>query len=159
MVDKDLENMSVAELQEEVMKLRTAIRTHRDQKDDENCWLDDGMYLYGVLPEKIGADPQLPDKQLMMQNCVKYYECRKHGRMYKPFSQMPKNPIFAIDWLTFECKPLFYWPIVCITKEEVFLAYNNSPIELDIRKDADRSPCTDLLYWFPLPILPLVDKS
>jgi hypothetical protein len=158
MVDEDLENMSTQQLRDEVIKLRTTIRTHRDQKGDENCWLDDGMYLYGLLPEKIGADPQLPNKQLMMQNCVKYYECRKRGKLYKPFSEMPSNPIFAVDWLTLEeANPFFNWPIVCISEEGMFLGYNDSPNGLSIKKYIDDSLCETLLFWFPIPMFPLRD--
>lgn len=87
-MDEDIKNMSVSQLQEEIMKLRKGIRTHRDQKGDENCWLDDQMYLYGLLPEKIGANPELPDKELMMLNCSRYYDCRKSGNAYSPLKQI-----------------------------------------------------------------------
>jgi len=86
-MDKDIENMSIFDLQNEAQKLRDGIRVHRDQKGDDNCWLDDQMYLYGLLPEKIGADPELPNKDLMMLNCSKYYECRKAGKLYKPVTK------------------------------------------------------------------------
>lgn len=86
-MDKDIEFMSIFDLQAEVQKLRDGIRAHRDQKGDDNCWLDDQMYLYGLLPEKIGADPELPNKDLMMLNCSRYYECRKAGKLYKPLKK------------------------------------------------------------------------
>lgn len=88
-VDSDVMRMNYGQLHAEVMKLRTGIRTHRDQKGDENCWLDDQMYLYGLLPEKIGANPELPSKELMMFNCSRYYDCRKQGKLYKPLDTMP----------------------------------------------------------------------
>lgn len=156
-MDADVKAMSVEELQQEVMKLRTAIRTHRDQKGDENCWLDDGFYLYEALPEKVGADPQLPPKQLMMQNCVKYYECRKRGRLYKPFTEMPKHPIFSIEWLELsKFEPYFQWPIVCTNGlRESFIGYNASPLpnRLEI-KPMDMRIDIDVTHWFPLPMLP-----
>jgi hypothetical protein len=92
-MDEDIKNMTVEELQQETMKLRSGIRTHRDQKGDENCWLDDQMYLYGMLPEKIGADPELPSKELMMVNCSRYYECRKQGKLYKPLDKLDKPEV------------------------------------------------------------------
>ena len=90
-MDNDIADMSFMQLQEEVMKLRNGIRKHRDQKGDENCWLDDQFYLYGLLPEKIKADPQLPEKQLMMLNCSRYYDCRKAGLMYVPLDKLPEQ--------------------------------------------------------------------
>lgn len=88
MLDNDIQIMSIPELQDEIMKLRNGIRNHRDQKGDDNCWLDD-FELYGLLPEKIKANPQLPDKQLMMVNCERYYECRKAGKLYVPLTELP----------------------------------------------------------------------
>jgi hypothetical protein len=90
-VDEDVQGMSVYELMREVMILRNGIRKHRDQKGDENCWLDDQFYLYGLLPEKINADPQLPDKDLMMLNCSRYYDCRKAGKEYVPLTELPRT--------------------------------------------------------------------
>lgn len=84
-MDEDISIMSVVELQNEIMKLREGIRSHRDQKGDDNCWLDD-FQLYGLLPEKINADPQLPNKELMMLNCSRYYDCRKAGKLYVPLT-------------------------------------------------------------------------
>ena len=90
-MDKDIENMSAAQIQDEVQKLRDGIRTHRDQKGDDNCFLDDQMYLYGLLPEKIGAYPELPNKDLMMLNCSRYYECRKIGKLYQPLKKFDET--------------------------------------------------------------------
>jgi hypothetical protein len=90
-MDKDIESMSITQLQDEAQKLRDGIRAHRDQKDDDNCFLDDQMYLYGLLPEKIGADPELPNKDLMMLNCSRYYECRKAGKLYQPLKKFEEN--------------------------------------------------------------------
>lgn len=88
-MDDDLRGMSEQQLIDEIMKLREGIRKHRDQKGDENCWLDDQFYLYGLLPEKINAEPQLPDKDLMMLNCSRYYDCRKAGKEYIPLKELP----------------------------------------------------------------------
>lgn len=90
-MDEDVFGLSVHQLQDEVLKLRNGIRAHRDQKGDDNCWLDDQMYLYGLLPEKIGAEPELPNKDLMMLNCSRYYECRQNGKLYKPLKKFDEN--------------------------------------------------------------------
>jgi hypothetical protein len=72
------------------MVLRNAIRKHRDQKDDDNCWLDD-FELYGLLPEQIKCNPDLPNKELMMYNCSRYYECRKANKLYVPVDKLPEK--------------------------------------------------------------------
>lgn len=79
------------ELQQEIMKLRTAIRTHRDQKGDDNCYLDDENYLYSVLPEKLPADPELTNKELHMLNCSRYYDCRAAKKLYTPLKELPND--------------------------------------------------------------------
>ena len=62
----------------EIVRLRTAIRKHRDQRLDDRCWMDD-YELYEVLPE--GIDPSYVDlrllpKEVMMRNCKHFVECR-----------------------------------------------------------------------------------
>lgn len=89
-IDPDIKIMSIMELEAEIMRLRTGIRNHRDQKGDDNCWLDD-FALYGLLPEKVKANPELPDKELMMVNCSRYYDCRKSGQLYVPLTEMPES--------------------------------------------------------------------
>ncbi len=90
MLNVDLGGMSREQLQQEVIKLRKAIRYHRDQKGDDNCWLDD-FVLYGALPEQIKANPELPDKELMMVNCSRYYDCRKAGKLYIPLETLDES--------------------------------------------------------------------
>jgi hypothetical protein len=90
-MDDDLRGMSLGDARNEVMKLRNAIRRHRDQKGDDNCWLDDYEYLYKLLPEKIKCNPELPDKDLMMYNCSRYYECRKANKLYCPAEKLPEQ--------------------------------------------------------------------
>ncbi len=57
-------------MKEEIKKLRTLIRYHRDQKMDNRCWLDD-VKLWG---EEIHALPAYED---MMQRCAAFYKNRK----------------------------------------------------------------------------------
>lgn len=73
MLDQDVYLMNRKTLQGQVIKLRTAIRTHRNQRGDDRCWMDD-YDLYDSLPEKAayGVDlRQLPREQ-MMKNCEQY---------------------------------------------------------------------------------------
>lgn len=121
-MDSDLLNMSVDQLQEEVLKLRNGIRQHRDQKGDDNCWLDDQNYLYDLLPEKIIPFPELPEKNLMMLNCSRYYDCRKENKLYNPVNELPKILEFPFKWINLtEKKPDVYQKIITynIITEEI----------------------------------------
>lgn len=76
-IDKDLDNMSLIELQQEVMKLRNSIRYHRDQKGHDRCWIDD-YKLYALLEDidQTSINYQMPDKKCFLDNCEKYYNER-----------------------------------------------------------------------------------
>ena len=73
--DGDVAVMDEDELMAEVMKLRKAIRLHRDEKGHDRCWLDD-QRLYEALPETKPADFTLPPKDEFLVNCERYWECR-----------------------------------------------------------------------------------
>lgn len=64
--------------EQRVSQLETAIRTHRDQRGDDRCWLDDAE-LYAVLGEDQATqtDFKLPPRQTFLQNCSRYWECRQ----------------------------------------------------------------------------------
>jgi len=77
-VDNDIEGMALYELYDEILKLRKAIRKHRDQHGDDRCWMDD-IELYEILPE--GANPSFIDLRLMprdemLKNCECFVSCR-----------------------------------------------------------------------------------
>ncbi len=40
-MNDDLDKMTPEEVKAEVIKLRTLIRYHKDQKADDRCWVDD----------------------------------------------------------------------------------------------------------------------
>lgn len=69
-MDKDLEIMSREQLVEEVKKLRTGIRAHRDSTRHELCWHHPA--LWGLLPEKTDPVPVVPDWPEFIWGCVKY---------------------------------------------------------------------------------------
>jgi hypothetical protein len=54
-------------------RLRAAIRTHRDQRGDDRCWLDDEE-LYRALPE--GHTPPARDSAVELALCEKFIACR-----------------------------------------------------------------------------------
>ncbi len=68
--------MYVESLREEIRRLRAGIRTHRDQRGDDRCWLDDEK-LYALLHEGVPARTSL-DIELMLPNCRRFIETRQH---------------------------------------------------------------------------------
>lgn len=76
----------VAELEGRVAELETAIRTHRDQRDDDRCWLDDAA-LYAVLPDTKAVDTLLPPHDEFMQSCSRFWMQRQapcRGKVVTP---------------------------------------------------------------------------
>lgn len=71
-MDDDLQNLSREELAAEVIKLRTAIREHRDSTKHDLCWHH--PELWGLLPEKIEPDVSVPAWPQFMKGCLKYRE-------------------------------------------------------------------------------------
>jgi len=61
----------------ETLKLRAAIRKHRDQRLDDRCWMDD-FELYEALPEGLDnqVDPRLLPREEMLRNCMKFVNFR-----------------------------------------------------------------------------------
>lgn len=69
-MDEDLDKMTMDELRDEVKKLRTGIRKHRDCSGHDLCWYH--PELWELLPEKIEPKPEVPELPEFIQNCVKY---------------------------------------------------------------------------------------
>lgn len=63
----------------EIERLRTAIRKHRDYRGDDRCFQDDAE-LYAVLPE--GDTRPACDTAVTIENCHRYIRCRQQGREY-----------------------------------------------------------------------------
>jgi hypothetical protein len=55
--------------------LRAAIRTHRDARGDDRCWMDDEA-LYAVLPE--GYTPPPRDTAVELDRCRQFIEARRN---------------------------------------------------------------------------------
>lgn len=87
-MDNDLELMTPEQLKEEIKRLRSIIRYHRDQKGDDRCWVDD-LRLYETLPEgSAGYDPTLPPEEEFLNNCKRFCHSR----------QTPVGQPFKKDW-------------------------------------------------------------
>lgn len=72
-------------LTEENGKLKAAIRSHRDERGHDRCWLDD-QKLYAVLGEG-GADGTLPPRAEFLSNCERYYDIRRDKGEWTPTSE------------------------------------------------------------------------
>ena len=71
-MDGDLSSMTRETLIREVVKLRTAIRAHRDSSGQELCWHH--PQLWGLLPEPIAKDIAVPKWPKFLCGCVRYRE-------------------------------------------------------------------------------------
>ena len=69
-MDEDLERMTQDQLRAEVIKLRAAIRRHRDSSEHELCWHHPA--LWGLLPEKTDPLPVVPVWPEFIRGCVRY---------------------------------------------------------------------------------------
>jgi hypothetical protein len=69
-LDDDLTNKSHQWLLEEVKKLRSAIREHRDSTGHNLCWHH--PKLWGLLPEKTIPAIAVPAWPQFMRGCIKY---------------------------------------------------------------------------------------
>jgi hypothetical protein len=58
---------------DEIERLRSAIRSHRDAKGDDRCWQDDET-LYAVLPE--GYTPPERDSSVELSKCEAFIRSR-----------------------------------------------------------------------------------
>jgi len=75
-MDLDLTKMPYDQMVTEILRLRNAIRQHRDEKGHGRCWLDD-QTLYRILPESAEADFTLPPKEEFLLNCEVYWKTRQ----------------------------------------------------------------------------------
>jgi hypothetical protein len=69
--DEDIKGMSPAELRREAMRLRDAIRKHRDAEENARCWHND-LALYGVLPENEPPGRMDGPEEVLLRNCRRY---------------------------------------------------------------------------------------
>jgi hypothetical protein len=71
-LDNDLASLSRDQLVAEVMRLRTAIRAHRDTTGHELCWHHPD--LWDLLPEKVDPAIAVPPWPTFMRGYVRYRE-------------------------------------------------------------------------------------
>ena len=71
-IDDDLLKLNREELAAEIVRLRAAIRAHRDSTGNELCWHH--PQLWGLLPEKLPPDVAVPPWPKFLRGCVRYRE-------------------------------------------------------------------------------------
>ncbi|MFA7504874.1 MAG: hypothetical protein WCZ28_09250 [Burkholderiaceae bacterium] len=69
-MDADLDAMSREELIAELVKLRNAVRAHRDSAMHDLCWHHPA--LWDLLPEKAIASPTVPEWPVFLRGCIRY---------------------------------------------------------------------------------------
>ncbi|WP_439519298.1 hypothetical protein [Hydrogenophaga sp.] len=69
-MDQDLEGLSREELVTELVKLRNAVRAHRDTSMHDLCWHHPGMW--DLLPEKSAINPVVPEWPVFLRGCLRY---------------------------------------------------------------------------------------
>lgn len=86
-MDDDLEKMSREQLIDEVKKLRTGIRKHRDSTGHELCWHHPA--LWGLLPDRTDPMPTVPTWPEFLRGCLRYRESLDAQLPHAPRSDAP----------------------------------------------------------------------
>lgn len=69
-MDSDLDALSRDELIAQLIRLRNAVRTHRDSTGHNLCWHHPA--LWGLLPEQTQAAPVVPEWPAFLRGCLRY---------------------------------------------------------------------------------------
>ena len=86
-MDQDLDTMDRPALIAEVRKLRQGIREHRDSSRHALCWHH--PQLWGLLPEKIDPEIEVPDWPRFMEGCLHYRRSLDEQRPDAPRVDVP----------------------------------------------------------------------
>ncbi|GEM_PF-3433990 len=69
--DRDLKKFTPSQLRQLIMKLRQAIRKHRDKAENARCWHND-LELYAALPDAKPAGRMTKPEAELLRNCRRY---------------------------------------------------------------------------------------
>jgi hypothetical protein len=69
-MDSDLDGMTREQLLEALVRLRNAVRVHRDSTGHALCWHHPA--LWDLLPEKSGIRPVVPEWPAFLRGCLRY---------------------------------------------------------------------------------------
>lgn len=87
-MDEDLNAMSREQLVDEVRRLRSAIRQHRDSSGHDLCWHQPD--LWSLLPEPLAPQFAVPEWPQFMRGCVRYRQSLDQ--------QAPAAPRVAVEF-------------------------------------------------------------
>ena len=71
-MDSDLDDLTREELIAELVKLRNAVRVHRDSTGHALCWHYPA--LWSLLPEPSSVKPVVPEWPVFLRGCLRYRE-------------------------------------------------------------------------------------
>ena len=69
-MDSDLNDLPRGELIAELIKLRNAVRAHRDSTGHEPCWHHPARWQ--LLPEQSRISPVVPEWPVFLRGCLQY---------------------------------------------------------------------------------------
>jgi hypothetical protein len=69
-MDEDVDTMDASALKAEVIRLRQAIRSHRDATGHDLCWHHPDMWA--LLPERVERSIAVPPWPKFMRGCIRY---------------------------------------------------------------------------------------
>jgi hypothetical protein len=84
-MDSDLDGKSREELLAEVIRLRQAIRAHRDCSGHDLCWHH--PELWDLLPEKSTVNPVVPEWPVFLRGCIRYRQSLDERLPHAPRSR------------------------------------------------------------------------
>ena len=84
-MDSDLDDLSRDELLAELVKLRNAVRVHRDSTGHALCWHHPA--LWGLLPEQSDVSPVIPEWPAFLRGCIQYRQS-----LDEQLPQAPRSP-------------------------------------------------------------------
>ncbi|MDO8599423.1 MAG: hypothetical protein Q7S02_04905 [bacterium] len=82
--------MNIAQLQDRIRVVRSAIRHHRDQRGDDRCWVDDDLLSHVVLGKPDLTE--LPSKSTFMGRCRVFHERRRASAPAVPRPIVHEDP-------------------------------------------------------------------
>jgi hypothetical protein len=81
-LDTDLHSKSREELHDEIVRLRAAIRAHRDSSGHDLCWHQPA--LWSLLPERVDPAITVPQWPQFLRGCLRYRQSLDEQRPQAP---------------------------------------------------------------------------
>ena len=87
-MDSDLDQLDREQLVATLVKLRNAVRAHRDSSGHNLCWHHPDMWA--LLPEASSVSPAVPEWPAFLRGCIKYRQSLDE--------QLPNAPRFPDEF-------------------------------------------------------------